>query len=367
MVGIHRRHDWSDTPGVTSESFQSGRGVSVDSDDAPVGEASMSEGELFHVEQLGDGVPGMGSDVVAEVERLSGLASDLGGVLDSELGDDSDSDADRNLGARMFAHEVNNLVVGISGRAERALMSGDPAMAREALEMAAGIGARIRGLCGVFMEQRLDTVYSHLTHSEVYGAHEFAQIVASEYLGIVRVSWVVEVDESLGGFVGHGGVGGVPMGAGMFGQVLINLYRNALMGIGRRVMTGRGSLGRDGLEAHPTEGGEMEEGAAAGSVGGTIRLRVMGVGGGVVVRVEDSGVGFSGGEQQSSKSTKQRMMRERGDAESMSGGGYGLGLRVCRELCERCGGRVEVGDSAMLGGGRVDLVFGGKMGLATSH
>ncbi len=213
----------------------------------------------------------------------------------------------------MFAHEVNNLVVGISGRAERAMRSGDAAMTRQALELAVDLGAQVRGLCGVFMDGAVGESYENLERSQVIDIHEFAIISACEYLGIDWVDWVVELDEGLGD------VFGVPMGAGVFGQVLLNLYRNALAGIARGA----------------AQGGERS---------GTIRLRVMRldggdeVSGGVVVRVEDSGVGFGGGG-------------------SVHGGGHGLGLRVCRALCGGYGGRVEVGESAMLGGGRVDVVF----------
>jgi signal transduction histidine kinase len=290
--------DWgfdpSDTQRMPSDDFSS------DYSQPPRSPHSRRESDaadqLFHVEQLG---------VVEQLDRIGSMAASLSADLDEMCLED----LDRATRARMFAHEVNNLVVGISGRAERAMGSGDPAMTRQALEMAVDLGARVRGLCGVFMEGEAGDEFENLGKSQILDTQEFASISACEYLGIDWVDWVVELDEGLDVD------GGVPMGAGVFGQVLLNLYRNALAGIARGVV-GEG-----------------------GAVGGTIRLRVMRLDGegGVVVRVEDSGVGF-------------------GD-DGFVGGGYGLGLRVCRALCAGCGGRVEVGESAMLGGGRVDVVF----------
>ncbi len=283
-----------------SRRSDSGRPDSRRSDPHGSRRESGSAAQLFHVEQLG---------VVEQIDRIGSAVDSLSADFDEVCLED----LDRATRARMFAHEVNNLVVGISGRAERAMRSGDAAMTRQALEMAVDLGAQVRGLCGVFMDGVVGELYECLVRSQVIDIHEFATISTCEYLGIDWVDWVVELDEGLGDEFG------VPMGAGVFGQVLLNLYRNALAGIARGA----------------AQGGERS---------GTIRLRVMRLdgggddgSGGVVVRVEDSGVGFGGG--------------------SVRGGGFGLGLRVCRALCGGYGGRVEVGESAMLGGGRVDVVF----------
>ncbi len=260
--------------------------------------------------------------MVEQLDRIGSATASLSAELDEICLED----LDRMTKARMFAHEVNNLVVGISGRAERARQSGDAAMTQQALEIAADLGVQIRGLCSAFLDEfELGTGY--VEHSQVLGIQEFASLSATEYLGIERVQWVVEIDDSIDD------VGGIPMGAGMFGQVLINLYRNALAGIARGMESGFANGIASGVER-------------GGDSAGTIRLRVMrldgncGVDGrsGVLVRVEDSGVGFDGDD-------------------VVSGGGYGLGLKVCRALCGQRGGRVEVGSSAMLGGGRVDVVF----------
>tara|TARA_R110002096_G_scaffold344921_13_gene538439 strand:+ start:6037 stop:6966 length:930 start_codon:yes stop_codon:yes gene_type:complete len=303
--------DWSDTRGVEYE-------LDLDRQDSEApdvsGGVARSDlgggGQLFHVEQFESGLDlGAEDMVLGEMDRAGSAMESLSADADGA----GLSGVDQAMGARMFAHEVNNLVMGISGRAQRAMVSGEPEMVGRALEMAADLGVQIRGLCAVFLDGSDCDIAGRLGVSQVLSTHGFARISACEYLDFERVSWVVEVDE------GIDDIGGVPMGAGMFGQVLMNLYRNALAGIAR--------------------------GIGGGADSGMIRLRVMrldGVGGGILVRVEDSGVGFGGG--------------ARGAGNGV-GGGYGLGLKVCRELCGRCGGRVEVGASGMLGGGRVDVVF----------
>tara|TARA_R110000868_G_scaffold119469_2_gene316731 strand:- start:2211 stop:3191 length:981 start_codon:yes stop_codon:yes gene_type:complete len=320
--------DWSDTRGVDYE-------LDVDRQDSEAREVSGGVarsdlgggGPLFHVEQFESGLDlGAEDMVLGEMDRAGSAMKSLSADADADADGAGLSGVDQAMGARMFAHEVNNLVMGISGRAQRAMVSGEPEMVGRALEMAADLGVQIRGLCAVFLDGSDCDIAGRLDVSQVIGAHGFARVSACEYLDFERVSWVVEVDE------GIDDIGGVPMGAGMFGQVLMNLYRNALAGIARGVDSDTGCSGGGG---------------GYGGVVGTIRLRVMrfdGVGGGngIVVRVEDSGVGFGGG--------------GRGAKDGV-GGGYGLGLKVCRELCGRCGGRVEVGASGMLGGGRVDVVF----------
>lgn len=296
--------EWSDTRTVEYE-LESERRIS-ESREAAGGSLRSdlgAEDQLFHMEQLGS--------VVGELDRVGGAADDLLAEIDGV----GASERDQNLAARMFAHEVNNLVMGISGRAQRALMSGDPGMVEEAIGVAADLGERVQGLCSAFLQTGDGGIDDCLNMSQVLDTHEFASATASQSLGIDWVQWVVEVDD-------EECFGGVPMGSGMLGQVLVNLYRNAIGGIVR------------GLD---------DAGLGGGGCVGVVRLRVMRFGGdGVLVRVEDSGVGFGGGGCVPGNGI---------------GGGYGLGLKVCRELCGRCGGRIEIGASAMLGGGRVDVVF----------
>ncbi|MEQ9208210.1 MAG: hypothetical protein RLN78_12640 [Phycisphaerales bacterium] len=275
------------------------------------------------MEQLGS--------VVGELDRVGSAADDLLAEIDGV----GESERDQILAARMFAHEVNNLVMGISGRAQRALMSGDPGLKEEAIGVAADLGARVQGLCSAFLQTGDGGFDDRSEMLQILDTHEFASNIATECLANSWVRWVVEVDD-------EECFGGVPMGPGMLGQVLVNLYRNAIGGIVR------------GLD---------DAGLGGGACVGVVRLRVMRFGGdGVLVRVEDSGVGFGGGGCVSGNESGKLSGNESGNVSGNVsgngvGGGYGLGLKVCRELCGRCGGRVEIGTSAMLGGGRVDVVF----------
>jgi len=308
--------EWSDTRAVEYE-LESDRRISESRETAGGSLRSDlgAEDQLFHMEQLGS--------VVGELDRAGGAADDLLAEIDGV----GASERDQILAARMFAHEVNNLVMGISGRAQRALMSGDPGMVEEAIGVAADLGARVQGLCSAFLQTGDGGFDDCSNMSQVLDTHGFASAIASQSSGIDWVRWIVEVDD-------EECFGGVPMGSGMLGQVLVNLYRNAIGGIVR------------GLD---------DAGLAGGGCVGVVRLRVMRFGGdGVLVRVEDSGVGFGGGGCVSGNESGNLPGNVSGNG---VGRGYGLGLKVCRELCGRCGGRVEIGASAMLGGGRVDVVF----------
>lgn len=278
------------------------------------------------------------SGVELGVDRIgAGLAD-----LDLELGADRDGAGDDVglLGARMFAHEVNNLALSISGRAQRGLLSGDEDHVRAALEAAADVGSRVAGLCALFMEREAVGVADRkisLEESQVVSVHEFARSCVSCHpvlmTGDERLGGVFEVVLGPGVFGGVGGrgIGGVPMPGMLLGQVLVNLYGNALTGIGRLSET---------------------DGVARGA-----RIRLGGgavAGGGVELVVEDSGVGFDDGGFGGSG------RREKGRGAGGSAfGGYGVGLGVCRALVGGFGGRVELGRSVDFGGGLVRLTFVG--------
>ena len=262
-----------------------------------------------------------GDSVLGELERVGEVLGGLGAGFDVGLGDGVDSaGAGAVARARMFAHEVNNLVGSISGRAQRAMMSGEPAHRDEALLMASDLGARVGVLSEFFMECGMEDGGDYtnrpigLLRSYLIDSHVFARSVVESHrlmVGGGGVGFVLDVEEGAG----------VCVPGVLMGQVLVNLYGNALDGIGRGRASGEGDLrGRIRL-------GWRRLGGDDGGCGGE----------GVVVRVEDSGVGFGG------------------DVKSV--GGHGLGLGVCRGIVEGFGGRVVVGESKDLGGGMVSLFF----------
>ena len=154
-IRFHWVWDWSDTERVSTESLPSRKipldqlvggdpGALKNADLRLSGEIGEElQGQLFHMEQL-DG----GDNLVNQVDRLSAMVGDLGGAADDAGSMDGELDLD--LRARYFAHEVNGLVAGISGRAQRAVISGDADQARVGMEMAADVGIRVASLCEFF-------------------------------------------------------------------------------------------------------------------------------------------------------------------------------------------------------------------------
>ncbi|MBO6514427.1 MAG: hypothetical protein JJ974_10725 [Phycisphaerales bacterium] len=217
---------------------------------------------------------GIGLDaVVDQVDRVEMMLGELAGL---------ESAVERG---RMFAHEVNNLMMAVSGRAQRGLLSGDAEHAREALTLAADVGGRIAGLCGVFLEGESSDRPISLSSSQIYGIHEFAMNCVGVHPVLVSDGGGVEFEfvdgtgtgTGTGLGLGSGNSGGVRMDGMLLGQVLWNRYRNARTGIAR--------------------GEQVDSGAGRR---GVVRLscRVLdqsgrgGMDGGVELVVEDSGVGF---------------------------------------------------------------------------
>ncbi|MGJ8636895.1 MAG: hypothetical protein ACSHX5_08640 [Phycisphaerales bacterium] len=330
-------------------------------------------------------VGGVVADGIDRVEAAAGAALDLGRDLDRDAGRVEEV-AGGMLGARMFAHEVNNLVTAIAGRAQRGLVTGEDEHVRAALELAADVGGRVAGLCALFLESTGEGESRQvvLDRSQLVGVHEFAAVCVAGHPVLVGgergwggVDFVCDlggVDEGNQGQMewGEWGEWGVGMPGMLLGQVLVNLYGNALTGIGRglyrddqggKTLTPALSLGQREEEGEAEACTPMlsvraeeeveEEVGGLGLKAGVVRLRGGWVeGGGVELVVEDSGVGFDDG----------GVLEDGAVGTSGAGGvgfgGYGLGLGVCRALVGGFGGRLETGRSMDLGGGLVRLVFG---------
>ena len=306
---------------------------------------------MFPVEQFksvdsgGGNTENLGEQVLGEIDRVERLIGGVAGGVGDQVRDEDDA----VMGARMFAHEVNNLVMGISGWAQRALISGDSGHVSEALEMASEVGGRVAVLCELFMGGGVEiaTRPSVLVASQVILAHRFALNCVAGHPVLVDgggVDFEVDIEDGLV----------LVMPGMLLGQVLVNLYGNALDGIGR-----------------------------SGGSGGVVRLTVGRRGDVVKLVVEDSGCGFlkrgngqravGNGEEKmkrreeegkneevmepSPRPSPQGRGRKSGNVGSLNVGRHGLGLGVCRALCGAFGGRVEVGVSEDLGGGLVRLVF----------
>ncbi len=383
---------WSDTGQVRSvDEMSLGEGVSGEHGRGDVCAAGPAAGT-----GVGSGVGagtdravgGVVEDGIDRVGVAAGAALDLGRDLDRDAGGAGEV-AGGMLGARMFAHEVNNLVTAIAGRAQRGLVTGEDEHVRAALELAADVGGRVAGLCALFLESTGEGEGRQIAlgRSQLVGVHEFAAVcvaghpvLAGGERGWGGVDFVCDLDGVDEGNQGQmeWGEWGVGMPGMLLGQVLVNLYGNALTGIGRglyrddqegKALTPALSLGEREEEGEaeactPMLSVRAEEEVAkeVGGVGlkaGVVRLRGgWAEGGGVELVVEDSGVGFDDGGVLEDGAGGTSGAGGVGGVGGVGFGGYGLGLGVCRALVGGFGGRVELGGSEDLGGGLVRLVFG---------
>jgi|GEM_PF-6761083 len=363
-ITFHWALDWSDTQPVPAEKLPSrdpsldqmvgGDSVAPKNTDLRLsgGGGGDLQGQLFHVEQLGgDG------DVSAEVDRVSALVGHLGELAGGVDGADPgvESGADLDLRARYFAHEVNGLVAGISGRAQRAVISGDADQVRVAIGMAADVGIRVASLCEFFMSRSGDLGGGGGgdLQSDNPDIHRRARGLGSAQVVAVHRDVVAGVGGDDGVRfeieLGVGGLGvGVPLPGILLERVLVNLYSNAMSAMG-----GGGCCDRlirlSGRVVQARRGGCPVDGGCGICLGRCVDP------GYVSLVVEDSGPGMDGG-------------GEVVDG-SAFGSGHGLGLGVCRFVCEQWGGEFLVGasdvDDGGLGGLRVEMRFGErKLGFA---
>lgn len=257
--------------------------------------------------------PDPSTTALSEIDRIHDLADNL-----EKISGASSDQHSASLNARMFAHEVNNLIFGISGQAQRAMISGSKDHERAALQVAAHAGARVAGLCDLFLRSSTATPDNLcrtpvLKRSQVLNSAIFTESCLVNHPAVVGGSVRFESDLEPIAWVHSTEL--------LLGQVLLNLYTNALSAIRRNA--------------------EDDQ-----SLEGVVRLKWESLDdGGCALSVEDSGSGFDN-------------TPNIADTSASEPDGYGLGLGICRTIVEGFGGRVEIGASDELGGGKVSLVFG---------
>ncbi len=260
--------------------------------------------------------PAVGTDpaatAVREVDRLCDLADTL-----NHLSETSPDQNTASHSARMFAHEVNNLIFGISGQAQRAIISGSKDHEHAALQIAGQAGARVAGLCDLFLRNSISTTDNLnripiLFSAQILSSAHFAESYLVTHPAIVGGGVRFELDMESNAWIHSTEL--------LLGQVLLNLYTNALSAIRRDAEDNR-------------------------SIQGVVRLSWRSLGDHrCALSVEDSGCGFD----------NTTDMTDTSDSEP---DGYGLGLGICRTIVEGFGGRVHIGASDELGGGKVSLLF----------
>jgi two-component system, cell cycle sensor histidine kinase and response regulator CckA len=260
--------------------------------------------------------------IIEEVEQIGAYLETISTHFDqaSEL-------AELGVFSSMFAHEVNNLMTQVGGRAQLALMHMDqPELTLRALEIACHASTQIAQLSEVFLESsRTDTRYS--AQYKVGEIHEQA------------LDFVCQEDINAYGFhlQGDGRTAHVAIVPVLLKQVLLNLYLNAIRAIEHGAP----------LNAHIPASGQISilaeriETRAGCSPWNIPRIRIT---------VEDTGTGMEPEEiarifehkepfKQSNppKQSKIQQLRRACD----QGRGHGLGLAICQKMIVEAGGTIH--------------------------
>lgn len=247
------------------------------------------------------------ASVEAQVEQIaSGLDS-----IQSHLDQASDL-AETGALASMYAHEVNNLMTQVGGRAQLALMHLDqPERIIQALELAHHASTQIAQLSEIFMgdtqsnaQQSSNTSIADIHH----GALEFlAEQDIADFGCSITGSITIEP--------------AIP--AAMLQQVLLNLYLNAIRAIKGVGSAQPGQLVTqiETIETDPNHLSQTE--CSTWNNSPTIRITV-----------EDTGIGMK-----PDQLAGLFIAKERGSADS-SDQGHGLGLAICNRLISNAQGSI---------------------------
>jgi len=260
--------------------------------------------------------------IIEEVEQIGAYLETISTHFDkaSEL-------AELGVFSSMFAHEVNNLMTQVGGRAQLALMHMDqPELTLRALEIACHASTQIAQLSEVFLESsRSDTRYG--AQYRMGEIHEQA------------LDFVCQEDITAYGFhlQGDGRTARVAIVPVLLKQVLLNLYLNAIRAIEHSAP----------LDAHIPAPGQIsilserigtDDGCSPWNIP---RIRIT---------VEDTGIGMEPEEIarlfehrepfKRSKPPKRNQIQQLHRARDQ-GRGHGLGLAICQKMIVEAGGTIH--------------------------
>tara|TARA_R110002072_G_scaffold42064_4_gene117522 strand:+ start:82638 stop:83543 length:906 start_codon:yes stop_codon:yes gene_type:complete len=258
-----------------------------------------------------------------------------------EQGDCSiEADAlDRAHAASLFAHEVNNLMTQIRGRAQLAMIHPDnPKLVQGALETADRAGSQIAQLAEAFLADQAPAA----------SGGSQAALVSLGTIHDQVLGFIDDADRQAFGFDLHSQSDNLPAtrSPGAVHQILLNLYLNAVHAIKAHrsptlFVTDAAKTGS--IQVHIETQAECSTGNNFGSGSGS----VFGSGSEsqpspmIRIRVEDTGVGMD--EHQLARILHpQRRGSDPGQRlPTTKPHGHGLGLRVCHELIAQINGRLS--------------------------
>lgn len=266
----------------------------------------------------------LSASVIDEIERIGTFL----GSLESHF-DQASNLAELGVFSSMFAHEVNNLMTQVGGRAQLALMNMDqPEMIVRALELACHASTQIAQLSEIFLESA-NADSPHADQYSVCDIHERAiEFIADEDIKAYGITLDVGSSDHK-----------ISIPPILLQQVLLNLYLNAIRAI--------------------------EESPAQNDARITTRIDKVDIGGNcspwntprIRITVEDTGIGMS--EQQIEQVFESWNRQEsnahrsnqpsKADADRERGRGHGLGLAVCKKLLSQADGTIHVESTPGIG------------------
>ncbi len=248
------------------------------------------------------------SNILQELEEIDTLLSSL----DHVLGDASDL-AQLGALAPLFAHEVNNLMSQVGGRAQLALMHPEePELVGKALRLSLRASNHIAQLATIFLDSSRPDARSP--------EHHLVREIHAQSLGFMPEGDVEAFGCTLYETTPDVAVDVLPV---LLQQVLLNLYLNA----SRAVRQAPSSPA-----ARITTRADLLDAGPGCSTGNTAQVRII---------VQDTGIGMTPAqiEQALSGRAVDRPASGAPDDEVRDTyGGRGLGLAVCRRLLNEAGG-----------------------------
>ena len=251
--------------------------------------------------------PPLSASVLDEIEQIGSFLSSIESHFDQ-----ASNLAELGVFSSMFAHEVNNLMTQVGGRAQLALMNMDqPEMIVRALELACHASTQIAQLSEIFLE----SAHTDSPHADGYSlreiherAIEFVADTDIQAYGLTLDVDPVDLKVSI-----------PPI---LLQQVLLNLYLNAIRAIEESTSSGPHQITTE-IERIIPEGDC--------SPWNIPQIRIT---------VEDTGIGMDAQQIEQVFRAPLRSPSAQGST-NPSGRGHGLGLSVCKKLLAQADGCIE--------------------------
>ncbi len=251
--------------------------------------------------------PPLSASVLDEIEQIGSFLSSIESHFDQ-----ASNLAELGVFSSMFAHEVNNLMTQVGGRAQLALMNMDRSeMVVRALELACHASTQIAQLSEIFLE----SAHADSPHADGYSVKKIHE---------QAIEFIADKDIQAYGLALEANPANLKISIPpvLLQQVLLNLYLNAIRAIENSVGPGPNQI--------ITRVERIDLGSNC-SPWNTPRIKIT---------VEDTGIGMDA--EQIEHVFKAPLERKStSNAADACIGGHGLGLPVCKKLLAQANGTIK--------------------------